>query len=84
MTSPTVPHQSPQQAPAARDSHTWVLWLLLMASLSLLVAVCVGILESLRGAGLAEAVLSGGKAFGGSIVICLTAVVAVRELRRSR
>jgi hypothetical protein len=77
VTPSTRPHQA--LAPAA---HLWVLWLLLMALFSLVVALAVAFLESLSGTGLAEAVLSGGAAFGASMGICLAAVAVVRELRR--
>jgi hypothetical protein len=53
-----------------------------MVLFSLVVAMAAGILRSLGGAGLPEAVWSGGAAFGASMGMCLAGVVAVRELRR--
>jgi hypothetical protein len=53
-----------------------------MALFSLVVAMAVGILKSLGGADLPEAVLAGGTAFGATMVACLTAVTAVKELRK--
>lgn len=53
-----------------------------MAFFSLVVALTVGILKSHAGAGLAEAVLAGGTAFGATMGICLAAVTAVKELRK--
>ncbi|CAL9512945.1 hypothetical protein SUDANB32_03665 [Streptomyces sp. enrichment culture] len=60
----------------------WVPWLLVMVLLSLVVAMAAGMLRSLGGAGLPEAVWSGGAAFGASMAMCLAGVVAVRELRK--
>ncbi|MFB7409661.1 hypothetical protein ACFCZ2_21010 [Streptomyces sp. NPDC056202] len=78
MTSSAVPPQLP--APAVP---TWVLWLLLMLSSSLVVALVVGILKSFGGAGLAEASLTGGAAFGGAFGLCLTAVPVMKQLRKT-
>lgn len=71
MTHPTKPNGA------------WVPWLLAMAFFSLVVAMTVGILKSLGGADLPEAVLAGGTAFGATMGICLAAVTTVKELRRS-
>jgi hypothetical protein len=54
-----------------------------MGFFALVVALSVGILKSLAGTGTAEAVLAGGSAFGATMGICLLAVTAVKELRRS-
>ncbi|MFI1955605.1 hypothetical protein ACH437_27840 [Streptomyces xinghaiensis] len=77
MTSPTMPDPAP-----ARAAGAWVPWLLTMALFSLVIALTVGILKSLGGAGLPEAVLAGGTAFGATMGLCLAAVTAVKELRR--
>jgi hypothetical protein len=55
-----------------------------MILFSLVVALAAGILSSAGGAGLAEAVMSGGTAFGATMVLCLGAVGVVRDLRRPR
>ncbi|MFG3002134.1 hypothetical protein [Streptomyces sp. NPDC048340] len=83
MTAPTDP-AAPQQAPVIGSTTAWVPWLLTVVLFSLVVAMSVGILKSLDGAGWAEAVLSGGTAFGTSIGICLGGIAAVRELKRPR
>ncbi|MFH8760339.1 hypothetical protein [Streptomyces atroolivaceus] len=79
MTSPTA--SSPAPTPA---SHTWAVWLLVMVLFSVVVALVVIMLKQHSGSGLADAVLSGGAACGTTMIICLGAVAAVRELRRSR
>ncbi|MGW1817387.1 hypothetical protein ACWCQM_27920 [Streptomyces sp. NPDC002125] len=79
MTAPTTPPPVP-----VSPSPTWALWLLVMVLFSVVVALVVVMLKQHSGSGLAEAVLSGGTAFGSTMIICLGAVAAVRELRRSR
>ncbi|WP_329239458.1 hypothetical protein OG488_38990 (plasmid) [Streptomyces sp. NBC_01460] len=79
MTSPTAP--SPAPAPA---SHTWAVWLLVMVLFSVVVALLVIMLKQHSGSGLADAVLSGGAAFGSTMFVCLGVVAGIRELRRSR
>lgn len=79
VTSPTTPSPAP-----ASSSHTWVLWLLVMVLFSVVVALVVIMLKQHSGSGLADAVLSGGGAFGTTMIICLGAVASIRELRRSR
>ncbi|MGP3949187.1 hypothetical protein [Streptomyces sp. 7N604] len=74
--TPPAPPTSP------RPAHTWVPWLLAMALFSLVIAMAIGILKSLAGAGLVEAVLAGGTAFGATMGTCLVAVTAVKELRK--
>ncbi|MEU1216388.1 hypothetical protein ACFYSH_32595 [Streptomyces sp. NPDC005791] len=81
MTAP--PPTTPPPAPLA-PSPTWALWLLVMVLFSAVVALVVIMLKQHSGSGLADAVLSGGTAFGSTMLICLGAVAAVRELRRSR
>ncbi|KAF4405375.1 MULTISPECIES: hypothetical protein [Streptomyces] len=77
MTTPPTPDQVP-----GRTVPVWLPWLLAMVFFSLAVALAVGILTSLSGAGGPEAVLAGGAAFGGAMGLCLAGVVAVRELRQ--
>ncbi|MET9595628.1 hypothetical protein ABZY45_32585 [Streptomyces sp. NPDC006516] len=79
MTSPTTPSPAP-----ASHSHTWALWLLVMVLFSTVVALAVITLKQHSGSGLADAVLSGGTAFGSTMIICLGAVAGIRELRRTR
>ncbi|MFE7752648.1 hypothetical protein [Streptomyces sp. NPDC057428] len=91
MTSPTSPSHAPatsSTAPAtpspAPQSHTWALWLLVMVLFSSVVALVVIMLKAHSGSGIAEAVLSGGNAFGTTVITCLGAVAAVSQLRRQR
>ena len=73
--------------PADRDSCsdlTWVLWLLIIGLISLVVALCAGILKSATGAGVAEAVMTGGTAFATSAGLCLVALATVLALKGSR
>lgn len=79
VTSPTAP--SPAPAPT---SHTWAVWLLVMVLFSVVVALVVIMLKQHSGSGLADAVLSGGTAFGSTMFVCLGVVAGIRELRRSR
>ncbi|MEU4265548.1 hypothetical protein [Streptomyces sp. NPDC025273] len=79
MTAPATPPPVP-----VSSSPTWALWLLVMVLFSVVVALVVIMLKQHSGSGLADAVLSGGTAFGSTMIICLGAVAAVRELRRSR
>ncbi|MFD8799952.1 hypothetical protein [Streptomyces atroolivaceus] len=79
MTSPTTPSPT-----SASRSHTWVLWLMVMVLFSAVVALVAIMLNVRSGAGLADATLSGGTAFGATMVGCLTAVAAIKELRRLR
>ncbi|MEV0011099.1 hypothetical protein AB0M10_28665 [Streptomyces sp. NPDC051840] len=76
MPSSTAPPVAPHS-----PSPAWVPWLLVMVLFSTVVALAVIMLKEHSGSGLTEAVLSGGGAFGGTMVICLGVVAAVRELR---
>ncbi|MGP3749862.1 hypothetical protein [Streptomyces sp. IBSNAI001] len=78
-----TPSATPTPAPPS-PSHTWALWLLVMVLFSAVVALVVIMLKERSGSGLTDAVLSGGTAFGSTMIICLGTVAAVRELRRSR
>ncbi|MFP8905132.1 hypothetical protein [Streptomyces atacamensis] len=71
MTHPTKPNG------------VWVPWLLAMVLFSLVVAMSAGILRSLGGADLPDAVLAGGTAFGAAMGLCLGAVTVVKELRKT-
>jgi hypothetical protein len=71
-------------ASAGTTDGAWIPWLLVMFLFSLLVAVCVGFLKSLTGTASAEALLSGGAAFGGTALLCLGVVPVVEQLRRRR
>ncbi|RKT53582.1 hypothetical protein [Saccharothrix australiensis] len=47
------------------------LWVLVSVLFSLLVGLVTGVVKNATGAGVAEAVLTGGSAFAGSMVLCL-------------
>ncbi|MEU1126516.1 hypothetical protein ABZ371_23845 [Streptomyces sp. NPDC005899] len=55
-----------------------------MVLFSAVVALVVIMLTLRSGAGLVDATLSGGAAFGGTMLLCLAVVAAVKELRRLR
>ncbi|MEV8423256.1 hypothetical protein [Streptomyces niveus] len=57
-----------------------ILWVLIAALASLVIALVAGILISTTGVSLAEAVLYAGGVFGGSLVVVLAALSAVGVL----
>ena len=62
-------------------SSTWVLWLLIIALFSTLIAACVAALKYMTGTGIADAILFAGAAFGATAGLCFAAVGAVTALR---
>lgn len=57
--------------------HLKILWVLIAALVSLVVALVAGILVSTTGASIAEAILYGGGAFGGSLLVLLSVLSTV-------
>ncbi|MGI5470249.1 hypothetical protein [Streptomyces sp. CA-132043] len=78
---PSAPPPPPTSASAPANS-AWILWLLVMALFSTLVAACVGFLKVLDGTSASGALLAAGAAFGGTAVLCLAVVPAVQQLRK--
>jgi hypothetical protein len=64
-----------------KSSETRILWLL-VAVLFSLVALVSGIVKSATGVGTSEAVLTGGSAFAGSMVLCLGVLAAMHRFER--
>ncbi|AXQ55926.1 hypothetical protein ACFWG7_03150 [Streptomyces koyangensis] len=64
------------------SGRTWLLWLALYVTGSLVVGLSVSFLILRSGAGTTSAVLMGGGSFGGSFGLCLALPAAVRELKR--
>jgi hypothetical protein len=55
------------------------LWLWLTLLFALLIALAGGILRSTTGGSLADAILTGGKAFTATVTLCLTVLTAFRS-----
>ncbi len=73
--------------PAVRNSrtdHTWAYWLAIMGLISVVVALCAGILASAAGVGRAEAAMAGGGAFATSLLLCLAVPPAIRAMKGPR
>lgn len=54
-------------------------WLWMTLLFALLIALAGGILRSATGGGLADAILTGGKAFSATVTLCLTVIMAFRS-----
>lgn len=58
------------------------LWILVSLLFSLVVGLVTGIVKSATGVGVAEAVLTGGSAFTGSMLLCLGILASLHKFER--
>ena len=57
-------------------------WILVSLLFSLVVGLVTGIVKGATGVGLAEAVLTGGSAFTGSMLLCLGVLASLHKFER--
>lgn len=68
--------------PKTNSTEVRILWLLVAVLFSLVIALVTGMVKSATGVGAAEAVLTGGSAFAGSMVLCLGILAALHRFER--